>query len=88
MPIFLLLLALFVPRIVIVFLWFFTEWFPGAFVTLIIPVAGFLFLPYTLLWYGIVQYAAGSIWGFWQIVFLALALLLDFSPLFRRSKYE
>lgn len=84
MPLLLLLLALFLPRVVIVLLWLFTTWFQGVFDTFIIPVLGFLFLPYTLLWYTVVMNAFDGRWGLWQIVFLAVALVFDLGPAGRR----
>lgn len=88
MPLLLLLFALFVPRVVIVILWIFTGWFAGVFDTFIIPVLGFLFLPYTLLWYTVVQNTAGGQWGMWQIVFLGVALMFDLAPAGRRLYRE
>lgn len=84
MPILLLLVAIFLPRVVIVLLWLFTTWFQGAFDTFIIPVLGFIFLPYTLLWYTVVQNSFGGAWGIWQIIILALALVFDLAPAGRR----
>lgn len=84
MPLLLLVAALFVPRVVIVLLWIFTDWFQGVFDTFIIPVLGFVFLPYTLLWYTVVQRTADGQWGLWQVVLLALALLFDLAPVGRR----
>lgn len=80
MPILLLLFALFIPRVVIVLLWFFGTWFQGAFDTFIIPVLGFMFLPYTLLWYTVVQNSYDGQWGLWQILILGIALLFDLAP--------
>lgn len=80
MPLLLLLFALFVPRIVIIVLWMFTQWFTGVFDTFIIPVLGFLFLPYTLLWYSVVMNTNGGEWGMWQIIFLVIALFFDIAP--------
>ncbi len=80
MPLLLLLLGLFIPRVVIVLLWLFTSWFTGVFDSFIIPVLGFIFLPYTLLWYSVVENTANGEWGLWQIVFLVIALAMDIFP--------
>lgn len=80
MPILLLIFALFVPRVVIVLLWLFSTWFQGVFDTFIIPVLGFIFLPYTLLWYTVVQNAYGGEWGILQVVIMALAIAFDLAP--------
>lgn len=84
MPFLLLIVALFIPRVVIVVLWLFTHWFDGLFTTFIIPVLGFLFLPYTLLWYVVVEQTAGGEWGLWQMIFLVVALLFDLAPANKR----
>ena len=56
MPCLLTLLALAVPRLVILLLWLFSTWFTGLFTWWIWPVLGFLILPTTLLWYSAVQH--------------------------------
>jgi hypothetical protein len=50
-PCFLVLLALFTPRLLIALLWFFSTWFRGMFDSLLWPVLGFVLLPTTLLWF-------------------------------------
>lgn len=80
MPCLLVLLALAVPRAVIVGLWFLSDWFSGVFGSLLWPVLGFLFLPTTLLWYSVVQHWFGGEWGLWPIVGLVVALAIDTSP--------
>jgi hypothetical protein len=51
MPCILVALALFVPRVVLFFIWLLTNWFSQAFETAIWPVLGFFFMPYTTLAY-------------------------------------
>lgn len=75
----LVLLALMVPRVVIVLLWLFSEWFGGVFDTLLLPVLGFLFLPTTLLWYSAVANWWGGVWSFWPVVGLVIAIMIDMS---------
>ncbi|RMF56968.1 MAG: hypothetical protein D6746_11750, partial [Bacteroidetes bacterium] len=70
----------FVPRVVIAVLWFFTSWFDGLFHSLLWPILGFLLAPTTLLWYSVVQNVYDGVWGFWQIVVLVIAIMLDLSP--------
>lgn len=77
MPILLLLIGIFFPRLVILILFFFTGWFRGAFDGYLLPILGFLFLPITLLWYGIVQYFYGGIWTIIPTVGMVIAVLLD-----------
>ncbi len=73
-------LALAVPRVVILLLWFLTTWFTGLFTTLLWPVLGFIFLPTTLLWYTAVQHWFGGRWGLWPVIGIVIALLIDISP--------
>lgn len=80
MPCLLTLLALVVPRVVIVGLWLFDDWFNGLFDTMLWPILGLIFLPTTLLWYSAVQHWFGGDWGLWPIVGLIVALVIDTSP--------
>lgn len=74
------LLALAVPRVVIVLLWLFSGWFNGMFRTALLPVLGFLFLPTTLLWFSAVQHWWRGAWTLWPAVGLVIAILIDMSP--------
>lgn len=80
MPCLVVLLALLTPRLVILILWFLTNWFQGLFTTLLWPILGFIFLPTTLLWYSAVQHWFGGQWSLWPIVGLIVALAIDVSP--------
>lgn len=80
MPCLFALLALITPRIVVLVLWFFTNWFRGLFDSLLWPVLGFVFLPTTLLWYSAVQRWFGGQWTLWPVVGLVIALMIDVSP--------
>lgn len=80
MPCLFALLTLFVPRLVIFVLWFFSNWFEGVFETILWPLLGFFFAPTTLLWYSAVQNYYGGTWDTLQYVVLALAILIDVSP--------
>ena len=84
------IVALAFPRIVIVALYFFTNWFRGLFPTILWPVLGFIFLPTTLLWYTAVQHWFDGRWTLWPVVGIVLALLIDVSPASgrRRSRSE
>lgn len=85
MPVILVFFSLFIPRLVVLGLWFFSDWFQGLFDTLLWPILGFIFLPTTLLWYAFVQYQFGGQWTLWPIVGLVIALLLDTAPRRGRS---
>ena len=80
MHILVILLGLLVPRIMLLLLWFFTNWFRGVFQWWLWPVLGFIFLPATLLRYSMVQNWFHGVWGVWQIAGLIIALILDISP--------
>jgi hypothetical protein len=74
------LLALATPRVVVVLLWLFSNWFNGIFDSRLWPLLGFIFLPTTLLWYTAVQHWFGGVWTLWPIVGIVIALLIDLSP--------
>ena len=80
MPCLLAFVALAAPRLVIVLLWLFSDWFQGLFTAALWPVLGFFFLPTTLLWYTAVQHWFGGAWTLWPIVGLVIALAIDVSP--------
>lgn len=74
MPILALLLGYFFPRLMIIVLYLFTGWWKSAFDGILIPILGFIFLPLTVLWYGISEtYFPGNV----QTVGLVIAVLLD-----------
>ncbi len=74
-----LVLGLITPRVAIVLLWLFSNWFTGVYHTILIPILGFIFLPYTLLWYSVVINFFDGVWGFWQVIIMVLAILFDLS---------
>ena len=79
MPCLLLILGLVFPRVALVVLLLLSNWLQRAFDGILLPVLGFLFVPYTTLWYAVVMNAFAGRWGFWQVLFLVLALLTDLS---------
>jgi hypothetical protein len=80
MPCLVALLALFVPRLVVIGTYLFTNWFVGVFDTLLWPILGFVFTPTFLLWYSVVVNVYDGSWGTWQVVIGAVALVIDLSP--------
>lgn len=64
------------PRVAIILLWLFTNFFTHIFHGIIIPVIGFLFLPLTLLVYAYLLNARIAIGGL-QLVILFIAVILD-----------
>ena len=81
MPCLFAIFALATPRLLIIVLWFLTNWFRGILDNnLLWIVLGFIFLPTTLLWYTAVQHWFGGQWTLWPVVGLIVALLIDVSP--------
>ncbi len=80
MPCLAALFALFVPRLVVIGTYLFTNWFAGVFDTLLWPILGFVFTPTFLLWYSVVVNVYDGSWGTWQVVGGAIALVIDLSP--------
>ena len=86
MPCLLVSIALFMPRLVIVLLWFFTFWFKGLFSTPLWPVLGFVFLPTTFLWYTAVMHWWHGAWSApIPIIGIVIALMIDLSPASHRG---
>jgi hypothetical protein len=81
-------LAHLMARLVVALLWFFTHWFEGMFSSLLWLVAGFIFLPTTLLWYTAVQHWFGGHWTLGPVVGIVVALAIDLAPVrgYRRRR--
>ena len=77
MPCLLALLAVAFPRVAIVLLWLFTNFFTGVYNNIIIPVLGFLFLPLTLIVYTYVEKSHPGPLGAQQLIFIFIAVILD-----------
>ncbi|MGQ9682854.1 MAG: hypothetical protein ACUVX9_09980 [Anaerolineae bacterium] len=78
MACFLLLLAAFAPRLVLLLLWIFTPLVTRAIGGLLLPLVGLIFLPFTTLFYVLAWNPATGVSGAaWLWVFLGL--LLDIS---------
>ena len=70
------LLAFLGPRLVLVLLFFFTNYLNRAFDTFLLPVLGFLFLPWTTIAWAIAQNELGGTSGIGLLVIL-LGVLAD-----------
>ena len=71
------LMAMLVPRILMVFIWLLTDWFTMAYSTVIWPVLGFVFMPYTTLVYmGAMIRNNQSLNGVWLVLFI-IAVVVD-----------
>lgn len=74
MPCLIVLVALFAPRVALVLMWLFTGYIGRAFDGFLIPLLGFIFLPWTTIVYALV--APGGL-SLLNIVFLVLAFMAD-----------
>jgi len=81
MPCLLALLAVAFPRVAIVLLWLFTNFFSSIH-GIIIPILGFIFLPLTLIVYAYLLNTHQSM-GSMQLVFLFIAIVLDLGLIHR-----
>jgi len=88
MPCLVIVLSLAAPRLVVVLLWLFTNWFQGLFSTILWPIIGFIFLPTTFLWYTAVQHWFAGQWTLWPVVGLVIALSIDLSPATGRRRKD
>ncbi len=86
MPCLFVLFALAAPRIVMVLLYLFTQWFVGVYQSALVPVLGFFFLPTTTLWYSCVQHWFDGQWTPGAIVGAVIAVVIDLSPASGRRK--
>lgn len=88
MPCLLALLAIAFPRLAIVLLWFFTNFFTHVFNGILIPILGFIFLPLTLIVYTYFH-NIGAPLGTFQLVCLFIAAIVDLGLIgggYRRSR--
>lgn len=77
MPCLMALLAVFVPRVVLVLLFLFSTYLGRAYETVLWPVVGFVFMPFTTLAYAFAMNSnAGSVSGFYLVV-VVIAVLMD-----------
>ena len=77
MPCLLALLAVAFPRVAIILLWLFTNFFNILHSNILVPVLGFLFLPLTLIVYTFLLRSTGAPLGPLQFVFLFVAVIVD-----------
>lgn len=89
MPILLALVVLWFPRLLLLWLKFFTGWFAAVQLHLFWQILGFVFMPFTLLWYTVVANTFGGHWGLLQEAVLVIVILTDlgggFKALRKRS---
>jgi hypothetical protein len=71
-----LIVALMLPRVAMVLIWLLTDWFAHAYETWLLPLLGFIFLPYTTLAYMAAVLNAGGVNTLWAII-IVLAVIVD-----------
>ncbi|MCF7854808.1 MAG: hypothetical protein K9N51_08425 [Candidatus Pacebacteria bacterium] len=71
------IIAMLAPRVLMAFIWLLTNWFGRAYDTVIWPLLGFLFMPYTTLAYmGAMIANNHALRGGWLILFI-IAVIID-----------
>jgi hypothetical protein len=76
MPCLLALLAVAFPRVAIILLWLFTNFFTGVYHGIIIPVLGFIFLPLTLIVYTYFV-RTHTVMTITQLIIIFVAIIID-----------
>jgi hypothetical protein len=76
MPCLVAILALAFPRIVLFVLWLFTDYLQRAYDSMLLLIAGFLFLPLTTLVYAWIVNSGAAVAG-WYLIALIVAVILD-----------
>lgn len=79
-------IGLIFPRILIVVLYFLTDWFAGMFDSILWPLLGVILAPFTLLWYSVVIHYFGGEWSLIPIVGIVIAIAADFGGLGSASR--
>ncbi|KPK65308.1 MAG: hypothetical protein AMK73_03305 [Planctomycetes bacterium SM23_32] len=69
------ILALMAPRLVMVLIVIFTDWFSAAYATVIWPLLGFFFMPYTTLAYMAAMLRGGGVSGGWLALVIVAAVV-------------
>jgi hypothetical protein len=70
-----LILALLVPRLLMVFILLLTDWFSVAYDTFLWPLLGFVFMPYTTLAYMGAMLNANEVSGIWLVLVVVAAIV-------------
>lgn len=77
MPCIIAVVALMVPRVVMFFIWLFTDMFNRSFDTVYWPLLGFLFMPYTTLAYLATMLNNNHTVGGWWLGLIIVAAIVD-----------
>jgi hypothetical protein len=73
----LVVVALFLPRVTMFFIWILMDWFSRAIDTAMWPLLGFFFMPYTTLAYLAAMIANHHDLSGWWVALLILGVILD-----------
>ncbi len=76
MPCFFVIIAAFFPRLMLIIIGLFTNWFGAVFNTLLWPILGFIFMPYTTLAYmaAMLEHHS-SVSGLWLVLVIFAAFV-------------
>jgi len=80
MPCLVALIALFAPRVAIVLLVIFSDYIGAAYATILWPLLGFFFMPFTTLAYAFAMNSQGSVSGLY-LALVVVAVLADLATL-------
>ncbi len=86
MPILAGIIALLFPRIMMLVLYFFTDYLNGVWESNVMPILGFIFLPVSTLWYAVVYHQFGGAWSTPAIVGMVIAVVVDLGLLKNSNK--
>jgi hypothetical protein len=78
-------IAVVAPRVLMVFIFLLTDWFPAAFKTTLWPILGFILMPYTTLAW-MAGELHGGVRGMWTLL-VVLAVLVDLGHMFGGGKH-
>ncbi len=78
MPCLVVLIALAFPRLALFLLWLFSDYLHNAYQTVLWPVLGFIFMPFTTLAYAAAMNENGGVSGIW-LVLVIIGVLADLS---------
>ncbi len=86
MPCLIVIFSLGFPRLMLVLLWLFADWFDAAYYGILWPLLGLLFAPLTCIWYAIMQHYFGGEWTLVTIIGMVIAVGLDFGIIGNSAK--
>ena len=79
------ILALISPRLLLVILWLFTNFVDRAFDSVVLPILGFVLLPFTTVFYVLAYHPRSEVSGFGWIL-VGLGVLMDLGAMGNASR--